>query len=85
MITLESNNTTEYYHANEFEECCSECESIFRYDKVFGNKILTGKDYHSIKCPDCGVLIMPCDLCHDVFHNDCDCTNCPIEIEEQIR
>ena len=51
------------------DEMCPHCTSEVQLKPVFSVQV----------CPECGELILPCNLCD---HDTCNCAHCPLE---QIR
>lgn len=51
---------------NIVDEFCPHCETEVELKPVFSVQV----------CPNCGELILPCNLCD---HDTCDCAHCPLE------
>lgn len=76
--------------SKEYEELCPYCDYAIGYERVFGEKELNLNDYKRFECPECGKMILPCDLCYDLKNHPCinggdDLSfECPLEKKTEL-
>lgn len=78
-------NYNRYHKASWYEDWCEYCTATFDYTHAFGDVILTEEHMGHVACPECGKMIMTCDLCYELNNRKHNCSNCPIEAKEKTN